>query len=120
MSQRHLELALRRQTLEFGTDHPLLIHDEDPRFRSKLPFLHRGRERLWRARLPNLLVDEHDSIAIGRDQRPHDIHDRSADPAGAVLWRREHDHLRLALPDRVHDTGLMQPGIWRFTRIDLA
>src|SRR5439155_24306760 len=59
-------------------------------------------------------------MAIGWDQRPHDIHDGSADPAGAVLRRREHNHLRLALPDCVRDTGLMQPGIWRLTRIDLA
>src|SRR5215470_15318250 len=65
-------------------------------------------------------MNEDDASTIGWDQRPHDIHHWSADPAGAELRGRKHDYLWLALDDRVGDTGLMQPGIWRLTRIDLA
>jgi len=65
-------------------------------------------------------MDEGDAVAIGRDQRPHDVHDGAADAARAQPRRREHDDLRLALSDRVGDAGLMQAGIRRLTRIDLA
>src|SRR5712691_4470438 len=65
-------------------------------------------------------MNEDNAIPIGREQRPHHIHNWSTDPAGAELGGGKHDHLRLALRDRVGDTGLMQPGIRRLTRIDLA
>src|SRR6185503_13317262 len=117
--QGRLEFAPRRQTLESGADHPSAVHHEDPRLGAEVPLLHRGRKLLEGPGLPDLLVDEDDSIAIGRDQRAHDVHDRAAHPTGTVPRRREHDHLRLALRDRVRDPRLMQPRIRRLAGIDL-
>src|SRR5215831_18480896 len=65
-------------------------------------------------------MNEDDPLAVGWDECPYHIHHRSADPTGAELWSRKHDHLRFTLCDRVGNTGLMQPGIRRFTRINLA
>src|SRR5207244_3316108 len=115
-----LELIPRCQPLKFGADHPLPIHDENPWLGAKIPLLHRRRELRWRATLPNLLMNEDDLCAVSWEERPYHIHHWSTDPAGAKLWGRKHDHLRLTLRDRIGNTGLMQPWIRRFARVNLA
>src|SRR5215510_10634658 len=110
----------RCQALKFGADYPLSIHNEDPRLGAEVPLLHRRRELLWETSLPDLLMNEDDPLAIGWEECSHHIHHGSADAAGTELWGRKHDHMRFTLRDRVGNTGLMQPGIRRFTRINLA
>src|SRR5215510_2016408 len=110
----------RCQALKFGADYPLSIHNEDPRLGAEVPLLHRRRELLWETSLPDLLMNEDDPLAIGWEECSHHIRHGSADAAGTELWGRKHDHLRFTLRDRVGNTGLMQPRIRRFARINLA
>src|SRR5262249_33848886 len=65
-------------------------------------------------------MNEDDPLAVGWEERPDHIHHWSTNPAGAELGGRKHDHLWSTLLDRVGNTGLMQPGIRWFARIDLA
>jgi hypothetical protein len=48
-------------------------------------------------------MNEDDALAIGREQGLHQIYNGSTDPTGAAFGGGKHDHLWLALSDRIGD-----------------
>src|SRR5215831_11452122 len=105
--QRSRYFMRRRESLKFSPDDTRPIHHKDPRFRGQMPLLHRRRHSLRGKVLPNFLVREDDPGAIGWQKEPHDIHDWATDATSAPLWRGKHNHLRLALRDRIGNADLM-------------
>src|SRR5262249_166242 len=118
LPQRRLQLTAGGDAFEAGADHAVAVDDEDPRLGPQVPLLYRWRQALHAAGLPDLLVHEGNAIAIGGNQRAHDVEHRSADAAGAVFRRREHDQLSTALTNGIGDPRLVQPRVRRLARID--
>src|SRR4029453_12416708 len=118
--QRAFQLPLGHKPLEFGANNPLAVHDEDPRLSDQAPFLDGWKHFLIGKILPNLLVNEGHSFAIGWQQCTNDIDDWPAHAAGTELRRCKDNELRLSLRDRVNDSNLMQARIGPQARIDLT
>src|SRR5262249_16963887 len=70
--------------------------------------------------LPNLLVNEGHSFAIGWQQRTNDIYDWATHAGGTELRGCKDNELRLSLRDCVSDSNLMQARIRPRAGIDLA
>src|SRR5438128_293828 len=85
-----------------------------------MPLLHRRRDALRGKVLPDFLVREDDPVSIGWQEEPHHIDHWSTDAADAEFWRGKHDHLRLALCDRIGNADLMQSRVRWIARIDVS
>ena len=118
--QGDFQLTRGHESFELPTDNPLAVHDKDPWLSEQAPFLDRWKHFLIGKILPNFLVNEGHSFAVGWQQCTNDIDDWPTHAAGAELRRRKDDKLRLSLRDRISDSNLMQARIGPRTGINLA